>query len=104
MPWIRWAVIGSLATAAIPARAELPPQFTTWADFAAVTAQSSIPYTLGIVERIERTAAGTFIVRGGGCYVEVTVIRESAKGPNGEPLVGGSHIAKVEVGEKRCGP
>jgi hypothetical protein len=85
-----------------PAAAELPPPYTTWADFAAVTAQDSIPRVLGVVDRIERRQAGKYIARAGACFVEITVIRESAKGPDGKIIVGPSHIARVEVGEKHC--
>lgn len=89
---------------ASPAFAELPPEFTTWSDFAAVVAQSAIPRTLGVVDRIERTASGKFIVHGGNCSVDVTVFRAPALDADGRPLVGASHISKVVVGEKRCTP
>jgi hypothetical protein len=101
---IRWTVALSLVAFVSPALAELPPQFTTWSDFAAVVAQSAIPNTLGVVDRIERTASGTFVVHAGACHVDVTVYRESAKDADGRPLVGPSHITKVVVGEKRCTP
>jgi hypothetical protein len=87
---------------ATPAAAELPPQYTTWADFAAVTAQDSIPQVLGVVDSIERTPEGKFIARGGDCLVEVTVVRKPAVGPNGKVIVGPSLIDRVDVGKKRC--
>ena len=90
-------------TSSIPGRAELPPQYTTWADFGAVASQASIPNIIGVVERIERADSGRYIVRGGGCFVEVTVKREPPRGPNGEPMAGGSRIVDVKVGERRCG-
>jgi len=93
-------VVGVLLVSS--ARAELPPQYTTWQDFAAVVAQDSIPREIGVVEAIERTQAGKFIVRSKSCYVEVTVFRESAKDPQGRIIVGPSHVARVEVGTKRC--
>ena len=73
------------AGGSLPARAELPPQFTTWADFAAVTSDTSIPHLLGVVDRIERLEKGKFIVRGGACSVEVNVIRASATSPMANP-------------------
>ena len=39
------------------AMAELPPQYTGQ-NFAAITAQTSIPEQLGVVDRIERTQQG----------------------------------------------
>lgn len=92
--------IGALWLA--PARAALPPQFTTWGDFAAVVAEPSIPYVLGTVDRIERTPQGKFIVRGGACFVEVTVIRGTPTGPDGKIVVGPTRVLRVDVGPKRC--
>ena len=93
------AVIGLLVA---PAAAELPPQYTTWQDFAAVVGESSIPYVLGTVDRIERTQDGKFIARAGAFFVEITVNRESSSGPDGKIVVGPTHVSKVSVGEKRC--
>ncbi len=87
---------------AAPARAELPPQYTIWTDFAAVTAERSIPHTLGVVDSIARTPNGKYLVRGGACVVEVTVVRASAVAPDGKVIVGPSHVERVEVGAKRC--
>jgi len=87
-----------------PAFAELPPEYTTWQDFAAVVAQDSIPHEIGVVEAIERTQGGKFIVRSRSCTLEVTVFRESAKDAQGRPLIGPSHVARVEVGQKQCKP
>ena len=53
--------LGVLLLGASPAIAELPPQYTTWQDFAAVTSQSAIPGQLGVVDRIERTGGGTYL-------------------------------------------
>ena len=92
--------MAALAIAALSiarARAELPPQYTRWADFAAVIGQSAIPHLLGTVDRIERTPDGKFIVRAGACFVEVTVIREPPKSPDGKIIVGPSRIARVDV-------
>ena len=91
---------GALSLA--PARAALPPRFTTWANFAAVVAEPSIPDVLGTVDRIERTPQGKFIVRGGACFVEVTVIRGTPAGPDGKIVVGPSRVLRVNVGQKRC--
>jgi hypothetical protein len=91
MPWFIW-----------PARAELPPQYTIWQDFAAVTAQAAIPTTLGVVDRIERTPNGKYQVRAGNCFVEVSITREPATGADGRPMPGPSHIVKVDVSDKRC--
>ena len=98
-------LICALALAAggnLPARAELPPQFTSWADFAAVTSDTSILHLLGVVDRIERLENGKFIVRGGACSVEVNVIRASATSPDGKPIAGPSRITRVEISGKRC--
>jgi hypothetical protein len=84
------------------ARAELPPQYTVWADFAAVTAQASIPQKLGVVDRIERTGAGRYVVHSGKCFMEVVVTRAAARGPGGTPVAGPSHISGVKVGERQC--
>ena len=96
------AVVAIGLTCSIPGRAELPPQYTTWADFGAVASQVSIPNIIGVVERIERADSSRYIVRGGGCFVEVSVKREPPRGPNGEPMAGASRIVDVEVGERRC--
>ncbi len=89
---------------AAPAVAELAPSYTTWADYAAVINQSTIPQLLGVVDRIERIGYGKFLVSGGKCSVEIKIARESAKGPGGQPLPGGSSVARVDVGPKRCKP
>jgi hypothetical protein len=89
---------------AAPAVAELAPRYTTWADYAAVVNQSTIPHLLGVVDRIERIGYGKFLVSGGKCSVEIKIARESAKGPGGQPVAGGSHVARVDVGPKRCKP
>jgi hypothetical protein len=86
----------------VPAYAELPPQYVTWADFAAVIGQSAIPYVLGTVDRIERTPEGKYIVRAGACSVEVTVVREPATSRDGKVMPGPSRVARVDVGAKRC--
>jgi hypothetical protein len=96
------AIVGICLRFVLPATAALPPQYTTWADFAAVVDESSIPRILGVVDRIERRQDGTFVVRAGPCFLEVTVIRESFTAPDGRPYVGGTHVTKVNVGEKRC--
>jgi hypothetical protein len=98
-------LICALALAAggsLPARAELPPQFTSWADFAAVTSDTSIPHLLGVVDRIDRVQSGKFIVRSGACSVEVNVIRAAATSPDGKPIAGPSRITRVEISGKRC--
>jgi hypothetical protein len=84
------------------ARAELPPQYTTWQDFAAVAGLPAIPDVLGVVDRIERIDAGKYVVRAGSCFVEVTIVREAPRGPNGEIMVGPTRIADVRAGERRC--
>lgn len=97
------ALIG-LAGSSAPAWAELPPRYTTWEDFAAVVNQRKIPRLLGVVDRIERIGYGKFRVSGGKCSVEITIVREAAKGSGGQPLAGGSNIVRVDVGPKRCKP
>ena len=86
----------------LPAIAALPPQYTVWQDFATVINQDSIPRTLGTVDRVERTPDGKYIARVGACFVEITVHRESGKGPDGKIIVGPSIITGVDVGEKHC--
>jgi hypothetical protein len=106
MAFVRSLFVALLATFGIllaqPAFAELPPQFTTWADFAAITAQDSIPHVLGVVDSIERMPDGKYIARAGACFVEVTVVRKPAVGPDGQVIIGPSRIARVDVGKKRC--
>jgi hypothetical protein len=80
----------------------LPPQYTVWAEFGAVVAQSSLPQLLGVVDRVERVGAGRYVVRGGSCYVEISITRAAARGPAGQPVAGPSTISEVKVGEKRC--
>jgi len=96
----------AIAVAAIltgaPANAELPPQYVFWQDFAAITGQSAIPATLGVVDSITRAPNGRYIVRGGACFVEVTITREPAKAADGRPMPGPSHVSKVDISEKRC--
>ena len=85
-----------------PAAAAMAPQYTNWQDFAAVAVESSIPRVLGDVDRIERRQDGTFVVRVGACFVDVTVTRESFTDPDGRPYVGATQVTKVDVGEKHC--
>jgi hypothetical protein len=61
-----------------------------------------IPDLIGVVDRIERVEFGRYLVRGGRCLVEVTIVREGAKGRDGQPMPGPSHVASVSVGDKRC--
>jgi hypothetical protein len=82
--------------------AELPPNYTRWQEFAAIAAQSSIPQILGVVERIEFVEEGKYVVRAGACHVDVSISRETARGPEGQVIVGPSRIASVWVSEKRC--
>ena len=91
-----FTVVGFAGLLIALAAAEIAPQYRTWQDFGAVVSQSTIPGILGDVDRIERTPQGTYIVRAGACFVEITVHRESSMAP------GGSYIGRVEVGEKRC--
>jgi hypothetical protein len=93
-----------LLLGASPAVAVLAPQYTTWQDFAAITSQSAIPRQLGVVDRIERTGGGAYIVRAGKCSIEVKVLREGTSGPGGQAIAGPSHVARVEIGDKRCAP
>ena len=89
---------------AAPAVAELAPRYTTWQDYAAVVNQRNIPILLGVVDRIERIGYRKFLVSGGKCSVDIKITRESAKSPDGQPIAGGSHVARVDVGPKRCKP
>ena len=93
---------GGMVFSATGAHAELPPQYTVWRDFSAITAKSDIPEKLGIVDRIERTASGSYLVHGGKCTIEATIVRESARSPDGRPMVGPSRVVRVDLGEKRC--
>jgi len=106
MAFVRSLSVMSLAflsvLLAVPAFAELPPQFTVWADFGAITAEKSIPHVLGTVDAIERTPGGKYIARAGNCFVEITVVRVSPAKRNGQIIVGPSRIARVIVGEKHC--
>ena len=83
------------------AMAELPPQYTVWQNFAAITAQTSIPEQLGVVDRIERTQQG-YRIFGSNCWIDAVISRESPKGPNGQPMVGPSRVSAVTLGEKKC--
>lgn len=87
--------------ATLPAAAELPPQYTVWQDFAAITAKSEIPAKLGVVDRIERTNPG-YRVFGGNCWIDVAISRKGPSGPDGRPMVGPSRIVAVTLGEKTC--
>lgn len=92
----------ALAGGAQSARAELPPQYTIWNDFAAITAQSSIPEKVGIVERIVRNDDGTYTVFSPKCSLLIRVVREAPKQAGGVPIVGPSRVARVDVGEANC--
>jgi len=87
---------------AMPGRAELAPQYTTWQEFAAIAALQEIPQLIGVVDRIERIEFGRYLVRGGRCRVEISIRREAAKSPDGQPMVGPSHVAGVKIGDMRC--
>jgi hypothetical protein len=91
-----------ISLVAQPGRTELAPQYTSWQDFAAVAALKQIPDLIGVVDRIERVEFGRFIVHGGRCRIEVTVLREGTRGGDGRPMPGPSHVASVNVGDKRC--
>lgn len=84
------------------ARAELPPRFTVWQDFAAIVAMRDFPERLGVVDRIERIGMGRFNIYGGNCAILATVVREPAKSPGGRPMPGPSRIVRVDLGEKQC--
>lgn len=83
-------------------RAELPPQYTVWTDFAAIAAIQDIPEKLGVVDRIERIGAGRFSIHSGNCAIVATVVREGAKSPDGRVIVGPSRVVRVDLGEKEC--
>jgi hypothetical protein len=97
---VGWIVTGLCI--ARPAHAELPPQYVVWQDFAAIAAQSAIPTTLGVVDRIVRMPNGKYRAQSGACYLEISITREPTKGADGRPMPGPSYIAKVDVAEKRC--
>ena len=97
------AVFGSIGVSITPAAAELPPQYTVWADFGAVAAETSIPQLLGVVDGIERAPDGTYIVRSGACSVTATVVRASLHSfLSGRTMPGPSYIERVELGPKHC--
>lgn len=91
-----------VALRAAPALAELPPQYTTWAEYSAVAALSEIPHLIGVVERIERAGPGKYMLRGERCRVEVSIERRAPVSPGGATMVGGSSIVGIKVGEPRC--
>lgn len=84
------------------ARAELPPQYTVWQDFAAVVAKQEIAAELGVVDRIDRIGAGRFSIQSGNCTIVATVAREGAKSPDGRSIPGPSRIVRVDLGNKEC--
>lgn len=93
--------LGIAALLTTPAAAELPPQYTVWQGFSAITSQGEIPEKLGVVDRIERTSEG-FRVHGGTCWIDAHVVREAPAGRDGRPMVGPSRIVGVKLGEKTC--
>jgi hypothetical protein len=96
-------LVGSVAClVSQPSHAVLAPQYTTWEDFAAIAGLKQIPDLIGVVDRIERLEFGSYLVRGARCRVEVTIRREGAKGRDGQPMPGPSHIVEVRLGDKRC--
>lgn len=92
---------GIVTALAMPAAAELPPQYTVWRDFAAIAAQKVVPERLGVVDRIERTEEG-YRIFGGNCWIDATVQRAAPTDPQGRPIVGPSRISGVKLGEKTC--
>ncbi len=84
------------------ARAELPPQYTVWQDFAAVVAKQEIAAQLGVVDRIERIGAGRFSIQSGNCAIIATVARKGATSPDGRSIPGPSRIVGVDLGNKEC--
>lgn len=84
------------------ARAELPPQYTVWQDFAAIVAKQEIAAQLGVVDRIDRIGAGRFSIQSGNCAIIATVAREGAKSPDGRSIPGPSRIVRVDLGSKEC--
>lgn len=92
----------ALAGGAQSARAELPPQYTVWSDFAAITSQASIPEKIGIVERIQRNKDGTYTASGRKCKLNIRILREGPRSSAGVAMVGPSRIARVDVGEPDC--
>lgn len=97
-------VVSVTAMMASPAWAVLPPQYSIWQDFGAITSRTEIPEALGVVDRIERKPGGGYIVYGSKCRLEVNVLRKAASGPDGKPMPGPSKIVRVDLGAKRCDP
>lgn len=92
------AILGSASFAC----AELPPQYTRWNDFGAITSQAEIAHRLGRpVDRIEALEDGTFRVQAGSCSLLVRISRRGQT-RNGEPVAGPSVIDGLEIGEPRC--
>jgi hypothetical protein len=84
-----------------PGRAELAPEYTSWADLRAVVNDGRLEEKLrGVVEGIELVRLGVYRVRSGRCHVIATVSR---RGQGDPPVLGPSSITAVEVSERRCG-
>jgi len=94
------AVAGTVLATGVASGA-MAPQFNRWQEFGAVVSAAEIPqklYQQGPIERIERTAAGTYKVSAGRCYVTATVSSVPRRGgpvPGTEPL-------SVSVSDVRC--
>jgi hypothetical protein len=90
----------AVAMAGSAARAELPPQYTSWADLRAVVNDGRLEEKLrGVVEGIEFVRLGIYKVRSGPCHVIATVSR---RGQGDPPIPGPSATVSIEVSERRC--
>ncbi len=94
--------LAGLVFGAQAAFAELPPQYTVWGDFAAITAQGEVPEQLGVVDRIERAEDGSYVAHGRNCSLTMRVVREPARSSDGQPMPGPSRVARVVMGAKQC--
>ncbi|HEV7251717.1 MAG TPA: hypothetical protein VGN97_01260 [Mesorhizobium sp.] len=80
-------ILLSFCSAAV---AELPPQYTRWADLQAITNRDEIAQKLrDPVERIEAQGSGTYRVQAGACHLLVRISREGQT-QGGVPVAGPS--------------
>lgn len=102
MQRLRIAVAAGATALAFAARAELPPQYTRWADLQAIMSRDEIAHKLREpVERIEAQGGGAYRIQAGPCHLLVRVARKGQT-QAGMPVAGPSVIGGVEVGEPVC--
>jgi len=85
----------------LPAQAALPPYWQRAAELQAIASDRVVAETLerkGQIEAIEATGPDAYVVRAGGCSLEVSIVDAPA---TGEPVVGPRQFT-VEVGTLTC--